>query len=147
MVVSTKKLETTINKGKLDCESISAGTMEYDDCPTTTFSDIWKWINYQRLIVEKKAPSIIEAEKDYKEDEPSAMEVIEMNVNKINSSTQTKVETNKDYWMDGQASEIVIVKPNTSRFVRCKVNLPDNEYWLEKDKTLEKTTGIKLTST
>ena len=69
-------------------------------------------------------------------------------INKIHTlATQTKVEPDKDYWMQGKTDKQVSVKPNTSRFITCKVDLPDDEYWWERDKELEKTTGIKMDST
>ena len=39
-----------------------------------------------------------------------------------------------------------MIPPNTSKFINCKTDLPDNEYWWEKNKELEKSTGMKLTS-
>ena len=72
----------------------------------------------------------------------------EVGIHKIHTSdTRTKVDPDKDYWMQAKTDEAVSVKPNTSRFITCKVDVPDNEYWIEPDKELEKSSGIKMDST
>ena len=44
-VTSTLPVDSKFKRQKLDCPTVSAGSKEHEECQSTAFNSVWKWID------------------------------------------------------------------------------------------------------